>query len=81
VTAVHDKVDHLMLHIISKHRSNTITTEMKAKLKCIVGTVVNQGADWDITVPVSNPKSAGVVADELFLSASRFFHRKRAKRS
>jgi hypothetical protein len=79
-SVVHDRIDHLMLHIISKHRSSTITPDVKAKTKCVIGTVVNQGADWDINIPVSNSKSAGMAADELLMSASRFFHRRRAKR-
>jgi hypothetical protein len=80
-TAVHDKLDHLMVHIISKHKSTMKTPEIREKTKCIVGSVVSQVEDWDINVPESNQKGAGVVADEFFISASKFFNRRKGRRS
>ena len=79
-TAVHDKLDHLMLHIISKHKSIMLTPEVREKTKCVVGNVVNQVEDWDINVPESYQKGTGVVADELLISASKFFNRRKGKR-
>lgn len=79
-TAVHDRLDHLMLHIISKHKTTSMTPEVREKTKCVIGSVVNQGDDWDINVPESNQKGAGVVADEFLISASRFFSRRKGKR-
>jgi len=78
-TACHDKLDHLMVHIISKHKSKTITQEMREKTKCVIGSVANQSEDWDINVPETNQKGAAVAADELIISASHFFNRKKKR--
>ncbi|KAF2106662.1 hypothetical protein BDV96DRAFT_328388 [Lophiotrema nucula] len=79
-TAAYDKLDHLMVHVISKHKTKMMTPEVKEKTKCIVGSVVDQRQDWDINVPESNQKGAGVAADEFFISASKFFNRRKGKR-
>jgi hypothetical protein len=80
-TAVHEKLDHLMVHIISKHKSTMMAPEIRDKTKCVVGSVVKQVEDWDINIPESNQKGASVVADEFFISASKFFNRRKGKRS
>ena len=80
-TAVHDKLDHLMVHIISKHKSTMMTPENREKTKCVVGNVANLVEDWDINVPESNQNGAGVVADEFFILASKIFNRRKGKRS
>jgi hypothetical protein len=80
-TAVHDKLDHLMVHIISKHKTTMMTPEIRERTKCAVGSFPNQAEDWDIHVPESNQKGAGVATDEFFISASKFFNRRKGKRS
>jgi len=80
-TAAHNKLDHLMVHIISKHKSAMMTPEVKEKTKCVVGGVANQLSDWDINVPESIQKGAGIVADEFFIPASKFFSQRKGKRS
>jgi hypothetical protein len=79
-TAIHDKLDHLMVHIISRHKSSMMTPEVKEKTKCIVGSVGRHVEDWDINVPESNQKGANVVADEFLISASKFFNRRKGRR-
>jgi hypothetical protein len=80
-TAIHDKLEHLMVHIISKHKSTMMTPEVREKTKCVVGSEANQVEDWDINVPESTQRGAGVVADEFLISASKFFNRRKGRRS
>ncbi|KAK3071870.1 hypothetical protein LTR53_007861 [Teratosphaeriaceae sp. CCFEE 6253] len=79
-TAVHEKLEHLMLHIVSKHKTTMITPETRTKTRCLVGGMTERAEDWDIHIPVSTQKGAGVAADEFFVSASKFFSRKQGKR-
>ncbi|KAK3071088.1 hypothetical protein LTR53_009282 [Teratosphaeriaceae sp. CCFEE 6253] len=79
-TAVHEKLEHLILHIVSKHKTTMITPETRTKTKCLVGGMTERAEDWDIHIPVSTQKGAGVAADEFFVSASKFFSRKKGKR-
>ncbi|RDW57299.1 hypothetical protein BP5796_12749 [Coleophoma crateriformis] len=78
---VHDKLDHLMVHIISKHKSHMMPLETRKKTKCIVGNVANREEDWDINIPESDQKGPGIVANEFFISVSKLFNEKRGKRS
>ena len=79
-SACHEKLEHLIVHIISKHKTATMTKEVKEKTKCVVGSDVNKEADWDINVPESGQKGAGVATDEFFISASKFLRRRKGKR-
>lgn len=58
-----------------------MTPEIKQKTKCVVGGVADRAGDWDINVPQSNPKGAGVAADEFLISASKFLSRRKGKQS
>lgn len=79
-TASYDKLEHLILHIVSKHKAKAITPEMKKKTKCIVGSVATQEQDWDVNTPTADQKASSLVADELFMSAARFFRRRKLNR-
>jgi hypothetical protein len=65
---------------MSKHRTAIMTSQVREKTKCVVGSMATQAENWDINVPESNKKGAGVATDELLFSASKFFSRRKAKR-
>ncbi|KAF2446710.1 hypothetical protein P171DRAFT_429677 [Karstenula rhodostoma CBS 690.94] len=77
---IYDKLDHLMVHVISKHKPITLTPETRAKTKCVVGNVAHHLEDWDIHVPESTQKNTGVATEQFLISASKFFSRKKGKR-
>lgn len=79
-TSVYDKLEHLLVHIISKHKSSRMTKEIRAKTKCFIGSDANQADDWDINIPEATPKVGGVLADELFISASKLFKQRKRLR-
>jgi hypothetical protein len=81
MTAVHDRLEHLIVHIISKHKSFAMTPEVKETTRCVVGSVASTVKTWDINMPESNQKGASTRADEFFISASKFFSWKRTKRA
>ncbi|KAK7189077.1 hypothetical protein DPSP01_010336 [Paraphaeosphaeria sporulosa] len=76
----YDRLDHLMVHIISKHKPITLTPEIRTKTKCVVGNVAHHLQDWDIHVPEATQKNTGVATDQFLISASKFFSRKKGKR-
>ncbi|KAK6442428.1 hypothetical protein LTR95_001336 [Oleoguttula sp. CCFEE 5521] len=65
--ATYEKLDHLMVHIVSKHKTSMMTPEIKAKTKCMVGGVAKADEDWDMSFPSAVQKGAGVAADELMI--------------
>ncbi|KAK6437685.1 hypothetical protein LTR95_006114 [Oleoguttula sp. CCFEE 5521] len=78
-SASYEKLDHLMVHIVSKHKTSMMTPEIKAKTKCMVGGVAKADEDWDISFPSAVQKGAGVAADELMIGVGKFFGRRRKK--
>ena len=79
-TAAHEKLEHLWLHIVSKHRTAMMTSQVREKTKCVVGSMAIQAENWDINVPESSKKSAGVATDEFLFSASKLFSWRKSKR-
>ena len=79
-TAAHEKLEHLWLHIVSKHRTAIMTSQVREKTKCVVGSTALQADNWDINVPESSKKGAGVATDEFLFSASKLFSRRKTKR-
>ena len=74
---MHEKLEHLWLHIISKHRTPMMTSQVKEKTKCAVGSLGASAEDWDINLPETSKKGASVATDELMFSASKFFSRRK----
>lgn len=64
-TATHEKLDKLMNHIQSKHKTAMMTPETKAKTKCIVGGTPDRAEQWDINLPETKPRfvAGGAVGD------------------
>ncbi|KAF2724462.1 hypothetical protein K431DRAFT_310028 [Polychaeton citri CBS 116435] len=79
-TVAHDRLDHLLLHIITKHKTTMLTPEVKEKTRCITGSIVGQPKDWDINLPESTSKGAGAAAEEFFISAGKFWNRRKGKK-
>ena len=68
---------------MAKHKASMMTPEIKAKAKCITGgsLVPSQGQqDWDVMVPEAHVKSVGTAADELRISAGKFWGRRKGKK-
>lgn len=79
-SAAHEKLEHLLVHIVAKHKSTMMTPEIKAKTKCVTGNIAGQKQDWDVSVPDSHVKGVGTAADELRISAGKFWNRRKAKK-
>lgn len=79
-TVAHERLEHLWLHIVSKHRTAIMTSQVREKTKCVVGNTATQAENWDINVPISSKKGAGVATDEFFFSASKLFKWKKSKK-
>lgn len=79
-SVAYEKLDHLMLHITSKHKTAMLTPEIKRKTQCVVGSVAIQEKDWDVNIPETTQKGASVKADELLVLVSKFFSRRMGKR-
>ncbi len=80
ITASYDKLDHLLMHIMTGHKVAMITPEVKTQTRCIVGPIAGQTQEWDINLPESKSKGSGTAADEFFMSASRFWSRRKGKK-
>ena len=79
-TAAHERLEHLWLHIVSKHRTAIMTSQVREKTKCVIGSMATQAENWDINVPESSKKGAGVATDEILFSASKLFSWRKNKR-
>lgn len=79
-TVAHEKLEHLWLHIVSKHRTTMMTAQVREKTKCVIGSMATQEENWDINVPESTKKTAGLASDEFFFSASKLFSWRKHKR-
>lgn len=80
MTAKHERLEHLFVHIMSKHKSAMLTPEIKGKTKTIIGSVVDKAQDWDIILPESGAKGVGTTADELRISAGKLWGRRKGKK-
>ncbi|RMY75349.1 hypothetical protein D0863_02646 [Hortaea werneckii] len=68
-TAVHEGLDALMTHLLSRHKTPMLTPEVLAKTKCIVGGTPDKVQEWDINLPAARMHSVGGFVGELFVSA------------
>jgi len=68
-TAVHDKIDGLMMHIVTKHKTVMLTPETRENTKAIVGGVADKAADWDVNLPETKKLGAIGTLGEFSLSA------------
>ena len=66
---MHEKLDNLMQHIVSKHQTQMMTPETKEKTKCIVGGCPDRTEDWDINLPESKIVKVGGAVGEFMVSA------------
>jgi hypothetical protein len=58
-----------------------MTPEIKIKTKCITGSVqAGELQDWDVNVPDSHVKSVGTAADELKITAGKFWKKRKEMR-
>jgi hypothetical protein len=57
-----------------------MTSQVREKTKCRVGSTAPSADDWDVNVPESSKKGAGLATDQFFFSASKLFGRKKGKR-
>ncbi|EME41841.1 hypothetical protein DOTSEDRAFT_177211 [Dothistroma septosporum NZE10] len=67
-TAVH-RLDALMSHILSKHKTAMMTPEVKAKTMCIVGGSPEKNSDWDINLPESHKRKLSGFVGEYIIKA------------
>lgn len=68
-TAVHEGLDALMNHLLSRHKTPMLTPEVLAKTKCIVGGTPAKVQEWDINLPVAKMHSVGGIVGEFVVSA------------
>ncbi|KAI7159467.1 hypothetical protein KC349_g4136 [Hortaea werneckii] len=68
-TAVHEGLDALMTHLLSRHKTPMLTPEVLAKTKCIVGGTPDKGQEWDINLPAAKMHSVGGIVGEFVVSA------------
>ncbi|GAB1739188.1 hypothetical protein NU219Hw_g3939t1 [Hortaea werneckii] len=68
-TAVHEGLDALMTHLLTRHKTPMLTPEVLAKTKCIVGGTPDKGQEWDINLPAAKIHSVGGIVSELIVSA------------
>ncbi|KAM0716661.1 hypothetical protein Q7P37_008106 [Cladosporium fusiforme] len=78
-TAGHEKLEHLFVHIMSKHKAAMLTPEIMIKTKAIVGSVIDKTQDWDIVLPDSGSKGVEMAADELRISVGKFWNRRKRR--
>ena len=68
-SGVHDRLDGLMLHIVSKHKTAMMTPETRENTKAIVGGVADKAADWDVNLPETRKLGAMSALGEFTVSA------------
>ncbi|RMY51089.1 hypothetical protein D0863_14691 [Hortaea werneckii] len=68
-TAVHEGLDALMNHLLSRHKTPMLTPEVLAKTKCIVGGTPDKVQEWDINLPTAKAHSVGGIVGEFVVSA------------
>ncbi|KAI6876266.1 hypothetical protein KC343_g12086 [Hortaea werneckii] len=68
-TAVHEGLDALMNHLLSRHKTSMLTPEVLAKTKCIVGGTPDKVQEWDINLPAAKAHSVGGMVGEFVVSA------------
>jgi hypothetical protein len=70
------------VHILAKHKASMLTPEVKSKVRCVTGALVpSQTQDWDINVPDLQGKRVGTTANELRVSAGKFWSRRKGMRT
>ncbi|KAI7281724.1 hypothetical protein KC345_g3982 [Hortaea werneckii] len=68
-TAVHEGLDALMNHLLSRHKTPMLTPEVLAKTKCIVGGTPDKVQEWDVNLPAAKVHSVGGIVGEFVVSA------------
>ncbi|KAI7491124.1 hypothetical protein KC357_g1820 [Hortaea werneckii] len=68
-TAVHEGLDALMNHLLSRHKTPMLTPEVLAKTKCIVGGTPDKVQEWDINLPAAKVQSVSGKVGEFVVSA------------
>lgn len=59
-TSTHEKLEHLLVHILAKHKTSMLTPEVNAKVRCATGALVSrQTQEWDIYLPDLQGKRVG----------------------
>lgn len=59
-TSTHEKLEHLLVHILAKHKTSILTPEVRAKVRCATGALVSkQAQEWDIYLPDLQGKRVG----------------------
>ncbi|GAB7334713.1 hypothetical protein MBLNU13_g06652t1 [Cladosporium sp. NU13] len=77
-TSTHEKLEHLLVHILAKHKASMLTPEVKSKVRCVTGALLSsQAQEWDINVPDLQGKRVGTTANELRVSAGKFWNRRK----
>jgi hypothetical protein len=78
---MHERLEHLLVHIPAKHKASMLTPEVKSKVRCVTGALVpSQAQDWDINVPDLQGKRVGTTANELRVSAGKSWSRRKGTR-
>lgn len=78
-TAEYEKFEHLLAHIMSKHKTPMMNAEIQAKTKCTTGGVAGRKQDWDVMLPDGNNKVTITAADELLMAASKMWSRRKSR--
>lgn len=65
-TGTHDKLDALMLHIISKHKTAMVTPETRERCKAVVGGVADKREEWDVNLPETRQRGGYGAVGEVY---------------
>jgi hypothetical protein len=69
-TSIYENREALLNHILSKHKTISLTPAVKDKVKCVVGgTPKKEDTSWDINIPESRSRSFAGKAEEHFVAA------------
>ena len=66
---MHDKIDGLMIHVVTKHKTVMMTPETRENTKAIVGGVARKAAEWDVNLPETKKLGAMTALGEFTVSA------------